>query len=82
MPRRATSLAEHGIRVEDVALDLAQMMARKQETVDELARGTAFLLTRAKIAGDRGRARDRGARARRGRAGRRQRRARSRRRGS
>jgi dihydrolipoyl dehydrogenase len=36
--------ADHGIRVDGVALDLARMMARKQETVDELARGTAFLL--------------------------------------
>src|SRR5258706_9117808 len=41
--------AEHGIRVEGVSLDLAQMMARKQQKVDELARGTAFLLTKAKI---------------------------------
>jgi dihydrolipoamide dehydrogenase len=42
-------LADHGIRVEGVALDLARMMARKQETVDELARGTAFLLKKNEI---------------------------------
>src|SRR5262245_53748596 len=42
-------LVDHGIRVEGVALDLARMMARKQETVDELARGTAFLLAKNKV---------------------------------
>ncbi len=42
-------LADHGIRVEGVALDLARMMARKQETVDELARGTAFLLKKNEV---------------------------------
>ena len=42
-------LADHGIRVEGVSIDLARMMARKQETVDELARGTAFLLKKAKV---------------------------------
>src|SRR2546426_1393674 len=42
-------LAEHGIRAEGVSLDLAQMMARKQKTVDELARGTAFLLQKNKV---------------------------------
>ncbi len=42
-------LADHGIRVEGVALDLERMMARKQETVDELARGTAFLLKKNKV---------------------------------
>jgi dihydrolipoamide dehydrogenase len=41
--------ADHGIRVEGVSIDLARMMARKQETVDELARGTAFLLKKAKV---------------------------------
>jgi dihydrolipoamide dehydrogenase len=41
--------AEHGIRVEGLAIDLAQMMARKQAKVDELARGTAFLLKKAKV---------------------------------
>jgi dihydrolipoamide dehydrogenase len=41
--------ADHGIRVEGVSVDLARMMARKQETVDELARGTAFLLKKARI---------------------------------
>jgi dihydrolipoamide dehydrogenase len=42
-------LADHGIRTEGVSIDLARMMARKQETVDELARGTAFLLKKNKV---------------------------------
>jgi dihydrolipoamide dehydrogenase len=42
-------LADHGVRVEGVALDLARMMARKQEKVDELARGTAFLLKKNEV---------------------------------
>ena len=42
-------LADHGIRVSDVALDLERMMARKQEKVAELARGTAFLLEKNKV---------------------------------
>ena len=41
--------ADLGIRIEGLSLDLAQMMASKQETVDELARGTAFLLKKAKV---------------------------------
>jgi dihydrolipoyl dehydrogenase len=41
--------AEHGIKVDGLAIDLAQMMARKQAKVDELARGTAFLLKKAKV---------------------------------
>ena len=41
--------AEHGIRVDGLAVDLAQMMTRKQAKVDELARGTAFLLKKAKV---------------------------------
>src|SRR5262245_53171322 len=43
-------LADHGIRVEGVALDLERMMARKREKVAELARGTAFLLEKNKVA--------------------------------
>ena len=50
-------LADHGIRIEGVALDLAQMMARKQQKVDELARGTAFLLEKARVAAIAGAAR-------------------------
>jgi len=50
-------LADHGIRVESVALDLARMMARKQEKVDELARGTAFLLQKNRVAAIAGAAR-------------------------
>ena len=42
-------LGDLGIRVEGLSLDLAQMMANKQSTVDELARGTAFLLKKAKV---------------------------------
>src|SRR5687767_8463014 len=42
-------LADHGIRAEGITLDLARMMARKQETVDELARGTAFLLKKNEV---------------------------------
>ncbi len=43
-------LADHGIRVEGVALDLERMMERKREKVAELARGTAFLLEKNKVA--------------------------------
>jgi len=43
------ALADLGVRVEGVSLDLDRMMARKQEKVDELARGTAFLLEKAKV---------------------------------
>ena len=42
-------LADHGIRVQDVSLDLDRMMARKQEKVAELARGIAFLLEKSKV---------------------------------
>ncbi len=42
-------LADHGIRVQDVSLDLERMMARKQEKVAELARGIAFLLEKNKV---------------------------------
>jgi dihydrolipoamide dehydrogenase len=50
-------LADHGIRIDGIALDLAQMMARKQQKVDELARGTAFLLEKARVAAIAGTAR-------------------------
>jgi dihydrolipoamide dehydrogenase len=36
-------LAEHGIKVNGVALDLAAMMARKDKVVDGLTKGIAFL---------------------------------------
>ncbi len=42
-------LADHGIRAEGVSLDLARMMARKQEKVDELVRGISFLLQKNKV---------------------------------
>jgi dihydrolipoamide dehydrogenase len=37
-------LAEHGIRVSDVELDLGAMMARKEKVVRDLTKGIAFLL--------------------------------------
>ena len=43
-------LADHGIRVAGVSLDLERMMARKREKVAELARGTAFLLEKNDVA--------------------------------
>ncbi len=42
-------LAEHGIRVEGVALDLAAMMARKDKVVETLTRGVEFLFRKNKI---------------------------------
>ncbi len=50
-------LADHGIRVEGLSIDLERMMARKREKVDELARGTAFLLQKNKVAAIAGAAR-------------------------
>src|SRR5207302_505789 len=38
-----SGLAAHGIRVGDVGLDLAAMMARKDKVVRELTRGVEFL---------------------------------------
>ena len=42
-------LAEHGVRVEEVALDLPAMMARKDEVVAKLARGVGSLLQKGGI---------------------------------
>jgi dihydrolipoamide dehydrogenase len=42
-------LAEHGIRVQGVELDLAALMRRKTQIVDALARGVEGLLKRSKI---------------------------------
>ena len=43
------ALAEHGIRVGEVALDLAAMMARKDRVVTTLTRGVEFLFRKNKI---------------------------------
>jgi dihydrolipoamide dehydrogenase len=45
----AHSLAEHGIRIDEVALDLAAMMARKDKVVGTLTRGVEFLFRKNKI---------------------------------
>ncbi|MGE5271955.1 MAG: dihydrolipoyl dehydrogenase [Thiohalocapsa sp.] len=50
-------LAEHGIRIGDVALDLAAMMARKDKVVRELTRGVEFLFRKNKVEWLKGRAR-------------------------
>ncbi len=42
-------LAEHGVKVRGVDLDLGQMMARKQKIVKELTGGMAFLFKKNKI---------------------------------
>jgi dihydrolipoyl dehydrogenase len=42
-------LAEHGIRVEALGLDLDRMLARKQATVDTLTKGVAGLLRKNKV---------------------------------
>jgi dihydrolipoamide dehydrogenase len=43
------ALAEHGIRVGDVGLDIAAMMARKERVVTTLTRGVEFLFRKNKI---------------------------------
>ncbi len=43
------AFADHGIGFENLSLDLARMMARKQEKVDELVKGIAFLLDKNKV---------------------------------
>jgi len=42
-------LAEHGIEIEALRLDLGAMMARKDRVVDELTRGIAFLLEKNRV---------------------------------
>ncbi len=42
-------LAEHGIRVGEVALDLPAMMARKDKVVETLTRGVEFLFRKNKV---------------------------------
>src|SRR5918997_1189072 len=51
------ALAEHGIRVGEVALDLAAMMARKDKVVGNLTRGVEFLFRKNKVDWLKGRAR-------------------------
>ena len=51
------SLAEHGIRVGEVGLDLAAMMARKDKVVGTLTRGVEFLFRKNKVDWLKGRAR-------------------------
>ena len=43
------TLAEHGIKVGDVALDLAAMMGRKDKVVGTLTRGVEFLFRKNKV---------------------------------
>src|SRR5215472_5326965 len=43
------ALAEHGIKVGDVSLDLGAMMARKDKVVTTLTRGVEFLFRKNKI---------------------------------
>ncbi|MFH1531283.1 MAG: dihydrolipoyl dehydrogenase [Pseudomonadota bacterium] len=47
--RLGAEAAAHGIRVGEVTLDLAAMMARKAKVVDELTRGVALLMKRNKV---------------------------------
>src|SRR5215813_9626860 len=44
-----SGLAEHGVMVGEVALDLAAMMGRKDKVVTTLTRGVAFLFRKNKI---------------------------------
>jgi dihydrolipoamide dehydrogenase len=43
------SLAEHGVKIGEVALDLGQMMARKDRVVTALTRGVEFLFRKNKV---------------------------------
>ncbi len=51
------ALAEHGVRVGEVGLDLAAMMARKDKVVTTLTRGVEFLFRKNKIEWLKGRGR-------------------------
>src|SRR4051812_1290156 len=51
------ALAEHGVRVGEVGLDLAAMMARKDKVVGTLTRGVEFLFRKNKVDWLKGRAR-------------------------
>jgi dihydrolipoamide dehydrogenase len=45
----SAALAEHGVRVGEVTLDLAAMMARKEKVVTTLTRGIEFLFRKNKV---------------------------------
>ena len=45
----AHTFAEHGIKLADLQVDLAQMIKRKQEVVDQTTKGVAFLMKKNKI---------------------------------
>ena len=47
--RRSISLAEHGVKIGKVGLDLDTMLARKDDVVDGLTKGIAFLFKKNKI---------------------------------
>jgi len=51
------SLVEHGVRVGEISLDLAAMMARKDKVVGDLTRGVEFLFRKNKVDWLKGRAR-------------------------
>src|SRR4030081_3126681 len=51
------SLAEHGITIGELRLDLAAMMARKEKVVTTLTRGVEFLFRRNKVDWLKGKAR-------------------------
>ncbi len=42
-------MAEHGVALSDVGLDLAAMMARKDKVVDDLTKGIAYLLKKNQV---------------------------------
>src|SRR6516164_4437959 len=44
-----SKLGKHGIVVEQARLDLAKMMARKSQIVEELVKGVAFLFKKNKV---------------------------------
>lgn len=43
------TFAEHGIKLDNLAVDLPQMIKRKQEVVDQTTKGVAFLMKKNKI---------------------------------
>lgn len=45
----AHTFAEHGIKLDHLAVDLPQMIGRKQEVVDQTTKGIAFLMKKNKI---------------------------------
>ncbi|GAB3555612.1 dihydrolipoyl dehydrogenase [Spirosoma fluminis] len=45
----AHTFAQHGIRLNDLQVDLHQMIARKQDVVDQTTKGIAFLMKKNKI---------------------------------